>query len=257
MPFFSAPTQRGGVETVNVYRSPLPGSAVCELPFSVTPPTVAPSRQCLWLRCSGFRQCGAKTVGSVVLYAPADAHAPIATSAADRATMVDRRSRTIRILDTAQVEPCRTLFRLEQCDGVSVRVLEPRRLADTGGRRDMVDRLQSREVVVLEDSRHARPAPRRRPRRHSTRTGPACDRPCSRTAARRQAASCRCRSRRADGSGSSRARGSGRPSARRTPGSARDPSSRATAEILPFPITPLLLGRDAPGRKRPDSGSRP
>ena len=42
-------------------------SIVFVLPVSETPPTVEASRQCLRSRCSGFRQCGAKTVGSVVL----------------------------------------------------------------------------------------------------------------------------------------------------------------------------------------------
>src|SRR6476620_2466510 len=47
------------------------------------------------------------------------------------------------------------LFRLKQRDRVAVRVIEPRRAADAGSGRNTVDRLQHREVVLLE--RH--PAP--------------------------------------------------------------------------------------------------
>jgi len=42
------------------------------------------------------------------------------------------------------------LLGLEQRNGAAVRILEPRGLADAGGRRDVVDRLELREVVVLE-----------------------------------------------------------------------------------------------------------
>src|SRR5689334_3184509 len=43
------------------------------------------------------------------------------------------------------------LLRPKQRDRVSVRVLEPGRRPDPGGRRDGIDRLQRREVVLLED----------------------------------------------------------------------------------------------------------
>ena len=44
----------------------------------------------------------------------------------------------------------RGLLRLEQRQGVAVGILEPRGPADTGGRRDVADGLEIREVVVLE-----------------------------------------------------------------------------------------------------------
>jgi hypothetical protein len=43
------------------------------------------------------------------------------------------------------------LLGLEQREGVAIGVFEPCRLADAGGGRDMVDGLERREVVVLED----------------------------------------------------------------------------------------------------------
>ena len=44
----------------------------------------------------------------------------------------------------------RGLLRLEQREGVAVGILEPRGPADAGGRRDVADGLEVREVVVLE-----------------------------------------------------------------------------------------------------------